>query len=69
MVGEKGAEEAVNKLDDSEFSGTHIQVQVRHWRILYIYKWPSSTWSGVIEIEKKIKCIWLKKWGLIFLVD
>lgn len=30
MVGEKGAEEAVNKLDDSEFSGTHIQVQVRH---------------------------------------
>ncbi|XP_058947897.1 RNA-binding protein 4B isoform X1 [Pocillopora verrucosa] len=27
MVGEKGAEEAVNKLDDSEFSGTHIQVQ------------------------------------------
>ena len=37
MVGEKGAEEAVNKLDDSEFSGTHIQVQVRQSN-LYLYK-------------------------------
>lgn len=27
MVGEKGAKEAVDNLDDSEFSGTHIQVQ------------------------------------------
>jgi len=29
MVGERGAKEAVDNLDDSEFSGTHIQVQVR----------------------------------------
>lgn len=29
MVGEKEAKEAVDNLDDSEFSETHIQVQVR----------------------------------------
>jgi len=29
MVGKKNAEDALNALDDSEFSGTHIQVQVR----------------------------------------
>lgn len=29
MADEKGAKEAVDHLDDSEFSGTHIQVQVR----------------------------------------
>ncbi len=29
MVGEKEAKEAVDNLDDSDFSGTHIQVQVR----------------------------------------
>ena len=32
MVGEKNAKEAVDSLDDSEFSGTHIQVQVRWFK-------------------------------------
>ena len=36
MVGEKGAKEAVDNLDDSEFSGTHIQVQVR-LHVLTVY--------------------------------
>lgn len=35
MVGEKNAKEAVDNLDDSEFSGTHIQVQVS---LLYVKK-------------------------------
>ena len=36
MVGEKGAKEAVDNLDDSEFSGTHIQVQVRLHVLIHI---------------------------------
>jgi len=28
MVGEKNAKDALESLDDSEFCGTHIQVQV-----------------------------------------
>jgi len=38
MVGDENAKKAIAELDDSEFMGTHIQVQVFYLAVLSVYK-------------------------------
>ena len=62
MVGKKNAEDALNALDDSEFSGTHIQVQVRwfifpffisHQIILWTIGQETGAKNRKVDLERR----------------